>query len=82
MRTVRRDRERSEVDREMSDRGAGGVVVQPESWTLTQDFWFGGFRAGRGRQKEGAPSGWRLAGCAAVPTRPGFAGRVGFPRAI
>ena len=57
MRTVRR--ERSEVDIEMSDRGAGGVVIQPEFWPLTQAFafWFGGFRAGRGRQKGLHPDG-------------------------
>ena len=35
----------------------GGVVVQPESWTLTQEFWFGGFRAGRGQQKGLHPDG-------------------------
>ena len=59
---------RSEVDREMSLHYVG-VVVQQEFWPLTQGFWFGGFRAGRGRQKGLHPDGVWVCRCAHRPAR-------------
>ena len=57
-----------------------GVVVQPEFWPLTFSFLLPRVPA---RAVAGRRGSIRMApGCAAVPTRPGFAGRVGLPRAI
>ena len=45
------------------------MVIQPEFWPLTQAFafWFGGFRAGRGRQKGLHPDGVWVCRCAHPP---------------